>query len=297
MTTPPRLSGTFTAVYTPFTATGEVDLEAYSALCERLVAAGSGLVACGTTGETPTLTSEEYELVVARAVAVARHRVPVIAGAGQSSTRATIETVRLAGRLGADAALVVTPPYNRPPQRSLQAHFSAVADEGGLPLVLYNVPSRTGCNLEPKTACALGADPRFWAIKEAAGDLAQVEALVRDAPAGFTILSGDDAMTLPMLALGAHGVISVVGNVAPDAVVALVAAALRGDFTRAREIHFRLAPLVQALFATTNPIPVKRAAALLGHAQETVRLPLTSDAVDEAIEAALRHGLAHAGLM
>jgi 4-hydroxy-tetrahydrodipicolinate synthase len=205
--------------------------------------------------------------------------------------------VRVARRLGADAALVATPPYNKPPQRSLIAHFRAVADEGGLPLVLYNVPGRTGCNLLPETACTLGEDPRFLAIKEAAGNLTQVEALVRDAPSGFSVLSGDDAMTLPMMALGAHGVISVTGNIATASIIALVDSARRNDFAAARAIHYRLGPLVAALFATTNPIPIKRAAAMLGHAHEVVRLPLTADAVDERIERALRAGLEHAGLV
>ncbi len=292
-----RIQGTLTALYTPFTAAGDIDLDAYSALCERLIAAGSGLVPCGTTGETPTLTASEYERLVARAVDIARDSVPVIAGTGASSTRVTIETTQLARRLGADAALVVTPAYNRPPQSSLIAHYRAVADEGGLPVLLYNVPSRTGCNMTAATACELGKDPRFLGVKEAAGNLAQVEALVRDAPEGFAVLSGDDALTLPMMALGAHGLVSVAGNVAPQLVVQLVHLAQNDGFVAARALHYRLKPLFDALFLTTNPIPLKRAAAMLGHARDIVRLPLTSDALDAKMEDTLRSAMIHAGLL
>jgi len=292
-----RIQGTLTALYTPMTSTGEVDLDAYTALCERLIAAGSGLVACGTTGETPALTPGEYERLVRRAVEVAKDRVPVLAGTGVSSTHKTIELTQLARRLGADGALVVTPPYNKPPQASLRAHFRAVADEGGLPILLYNVPSRTGCNLTAATACELGKDARFLGIKEAAGNLSQVEALVAGAPEGFAILSGDDAIAFTMIALGAHGLVSVAGNVAPREVVRLVDLAMSGALTAAREQHYRLRPLFEALFLTTNPIPVKRAAAMLGHAREHVRMPLTTDAIDDAIEAALHRGLHQAGLL
>ena len=295
-----RIQGTLTALYTPFDRGGEVDLAAFTALAERLVATGSGLVPCGTTGETPTLSDDEYAKVVRRAVEVARGQVPVIAGTGSSSTRDTIAATQVARRLGADGALVVTPPYNKPPQSSLLAHFRAVADQGGLPVLLYNVPSRTGCNLAAATACELGRDPRFLGVKEAAGSMAQIEALVQGAPEGFAVLSGDDSLTLPLLAMGGHGVVSVVGNVAPHTVVRLVEHALRGDFASARAEHYRLAPLVSALFMTTNPIGVKRAAAMLGHAREDVRLPLTSLATDpqgEAIERKIHDGLVRVGLL
>jgi len=292
-----RIQGTLTALYTPFLANGDIDLDAYSALCERLIAAGSGLVPCGSTGETPTLTVTEYERLVKRAVELAKDSVPVIVGSGSSSTRVTIETTQLARRLGADAALVVTPAYNRPPQSSLLAHFRAVADEGGLPIVLYNVPSRTGCNMTAATTCELGKDPRFLGVKEAAGNLAQVEALVQNAPEGFAVLSGDDALTLPMMALGAHGLISVAANVAPQLVVKLVELTARDSFVAARALHYQLKPLFDALFLTTNPIGIKRAAAMLGHARDGVRLPLTTDALDAKMEAALRDALHHASLL
>lgn len=290
------ISGVLTATYTPFDARGAVDVPAYRALCERLVKAGSGLVPCGTTGETPTLDDAEYELVVATAVEVARGRVPVVAGTGSNNTAKTIATTKKAKALGADAALVVTPYYNKPPQSALLAHFRAVADEGGLPIVAYNVPPRTGVNLTAATALELAKDERFAAVKEAAGLLGQFEDLCDKAPRGFAVLSGDDGWTLPLMALGGHGVISVVSNVAPDAVVAMVRAAAAGDFATARQHHFRLKPLVDALFAVTNPIPLKRAAAILGHARPDLRLPLIADAVDAALEARLRAALVTAGV-
>ncbi len=299
---PARLEGTFTALYTPFREDGSVDSRAYEALCERVAAAGSGLVPCGTTGETPTLTMQEYAECVRVAVAVGRGRVPVIAGTGSSSTATTIECTRLAKELGADMALVVTPPYNKPPQKALLAHFRAVADVG-LPILLYNVPGRTGVNMAASTTLELARDPRFVGVKEASGALSQVEALVAQADSlgnGFAILSGDDALTLPMMALGAHGVVSVASNVAPDGVVSLVRAALAGRYSEARALHYKLRPLFEALFLTSNPIPVKRAAMRLGHARDAVRmplLPLGEDEADRKVDAALASALAHAGLL
>ncbi len=292
-----RLRGTLTAIYTPFKADGSVDTEAFRAQCARLVEAGSGLVPCGTTGETPTLSLEEWETLVVTAVEVAAGAVPVIPGTGSNDTADTIRTTARARALGADAALVVAPPYNKPPQRSLLAHFRAVADGGGLPVLIYNVPGRCAVNLAPETTLALAADPRFIGVKEAAGSLAQFEALVAGAPPDFAVLSGDDAWTLPLLALGGHGVVSVAANVAPQAVVALVRAGLAGDLPEARRHHFALRPLVEALFAVSNPIPVKHAASLLGHARADVRLPLTADALDDATAARVALGLRGLGLL
>ena len=289
----PALAGTFTALYTPFTGAGQVDTPALRALCERQVAAGIGLVPCGTTGETPTLTPGERELVIRTAVDVAEGRVPVIAGTGSNDTRSTIEATRAARELGADAALVVVPYYNKPPQSSLVAHFTAVADEGGLPVVLYNVPSRAGANMEAHTSLRLAEHPHIIAIKEAAGDLEQLQRLVFEAPKGFSVLSGDDAWTLPLLLLGGHGVISVAANVVPDEMAALVRAGLAGDLPAARDHQAQLLPLFRALFCVTNPIPVKRAAALLGHCLPDLRLPLTADAMGpmdiSRVDAALEH--------
>ncbi|MFT7578675.1 MAG: 4-hydroxy-tetrahydrodipicolinate synthase [Myxococcota bacterium] len=288
------LTGTLTALYTPFGEDGGVEWPAYTALCERMVDAGSGLVPCGTTGETPALTPEEYLRAITVAARVAGDRVPVVAGTGTSATRTTIELTKLALQAGADAALVVVPPYNKPPQCSLIAHFTAVAEHGGLPIVLYNVPGRTGTNMTAATTLALARNPRFIAIKEAAGDLGQLASLVNGAPTGFTVLSGDDAMTLPLLALGGHGVVSVASNVVPKAVVAMVRRGLAGDIPAAREYHHALTPLFEALFAVSNPIPLKRAAALLGHGRADVRLPLTADALDDAAAQRLAKALEHA---
>ena len=262
-----QLKGTFVALYTPFNADGSVDLGAFRALASRLVAHDIGLVPCGTTGETPTLSIEEYEALVRCAVEVAAGKVSVIAGTGSNSTRLTIDATRRARDLGVDAALVVTPYYNKPPQDALQAHFEMVADEGGLAIVLYNVPGRTGVNMEAETSLRLAKHPGIVALKEASGSLDQFHALLEGAPESFSVLSGDDAWTLPLLLLGGHGVVSVAGNVVPAAMAAMVQAAQSGRLEQARALHFRMLPLFSALFATTNPIPVKQAAALLGHAQ------------------------------
>jgi 4-hydroxy-tetrahydrodipicolinate synthase len=275
--------GAYCALYTPFTADGTIDIAAFTRQCERLVAAGVGLVPCGTTGEAPTLTPGEWEQLVGIAVEVAGGRVPVVAGAGSNDTAAAIASARRAKALGADAALVVVPPYNKPPQRSLLAHFRAVVDGADVPVLLYNVPGRTGTNLAPETVLALAEDPRVVGIKEAGGQLGQVEAILADAPAGFVVLSGDDAFTLPLLALGGHGVVSVAANVDARRVSALIAAGRAGDFETARRLHFELRRLNAALFAVSNPIPVKHMAALLGHARADVRLPLTADAVEPAL--------------
>ncbi len=285
------LRGAWTALYTPFDASGAVDVAGLRGLCERLTAAGVGLVPCGTTGETPTLTPAEYDLVVRTAVEVAGGALPVIAGTGSNNTRATIAATQHARELGADAALVVAPYYNKPPQSALLAHFRAVADEGGLPVVLYNVPGRTGCNMTADTTLELAQHPNIVAMKEASADLDQIQRLIFEAPPGFSVLSGDDAWTLPMLLLGAHGVVSVAGNVVPRSLGALVSAGLSGDLARARAVQERLLPLFRAIFLTTNPIPVKRAAALLGHCGPALRLPLAADALTAPMLAALEAAL------
>jgi len=283
------LQGAHTALYTPFTADGQVDVPALRALCERLVDAGVGLVPCGTTGETPTLTPTEYDTVVRTAVEVAEGRVPVTAGTGSNCTRTTVATTRRAKDLGADAALVVTPYYNTPPQTSLLAHFRAVADQGGLPVMLYNVPGRTACNMAADTTLALADHPNIVAVKEASANLDQMQAILGQAPEDFLVLSGDDAWTAPLMLLGGHGVVSVAGNVIPQQLAALVDAASRRDLKRTHALQATLLPLFQQLFCTTNPLPVKRAAALLDHARPDVRLPLTADAMTPAMTDAL-HG-------
>ena len=290
----PDLRGAHTALYTPFTASGEVDIPALRALCERLVDAGVGLVPCGTTGETPTLTAEEYDTVVRTAVEVSEGRVPVIAGTGSNNTANAIAQTQHAKRLGVDAALVVAPYYNKPPQSSMIAHFRAVADQGGLPVVLYNVPGRTGCNMSAETTLTLASHPNIVAIKEASANLDQMQAILMEAPDDFLVLSGDDAWTAPLMLLGGHGVVSVAGNVAPHQLHALVQAAARGDLAKTRALQSQLLPLFNQLFCTANPIPVKRAAAILEQALPGVRMPLTTEAMTPQMTGALHSALTRA---
>ncbi len=286
--------GVFTALVTPFAPDGSIDFDAYRALCERQVAAGVALVPCGTTGETPTLSHEEDARLIGTAVEVARGKVLVLAGTGSNATKTAIANTRRAADLGADGALVVTPYYNKPPQASLLAHFRAVADEGGLPVVLYNVPGRTACRLNAATILRLAEHPQIVAIKEASGDLDLLQEVINGAPAGFRVLSGDDAWTLTTLLLGGDGIISVASNVVPRAMRRLATAATAGDLATARAVQARLLPLFRALFVTTNPIPVKRALALGGHMGPGLRLPLTADALDDAGLAQLRSALERA---
>ncbi len=291
----PALRGVFTALVTPFTPTGEIDREAFRSLVERQLAAGvHGLVPCGTTGETPSMTLEEWEWIVRTTVELAGGRVPVVPGTGSNNTRQTIERTRRAKELGADAALVVTPYYNKPNPAGLAAHFRAVLDEGGLPVVFYNVPGRTGRNALPAEILALADHPRLAAVKEASGNLGQAMTIVRERREGLAVLSGEDELTCAMVLMGADGVISVLSNVDPEGTVRMVEAALAGDVARAREEHYRLLPLTRALFAETNPVPAKAALALLGLSGDAVRPPLAP--ASEATREKLRAALAEAGL-
>jgi 4-hydroxy-tetrahydrodipicolinate synthase len=283
------LSGCYTALLTPF-RDGQLDELALRALVERQIAAGvSGLVPCGTTGEAPALSAMEWDRVVAITVETAAGRVPVLAGTGANSTTTAIAHTARARQLGADGALVVTPYYNRPTQEGLYRHFAAIVEAVDLPIVLYNVPSRTGVNLLPETAVRLAAIPGIVGIKEASGSLDQASEIVREAPDAFVVLSGDDSLTLPVVGIGGRGVISVVGNIVPEAVAALTAACLAGDFAAGRILHLALFDLCRAMFVETNPVPVKAAAALLGYCTPEVRLPLVplSEAAQRRVESAL----------
>jgi 4-hydroxy-tetrahydrodipicolinate synthase len=278
----PTLRGAFTALVTPFTAGGALDDEAFRRLVRWQVMAGvDGLVPCGTTGEAPTLTPAEREWLIATTVEVAaerpsRGRVRVIAGTGTNDTAATIAATRRAAELGADAALVVAPYYNRPNARMLDAHFRAVAEEGDLPIVVYNVPSRTGTNVDAITFLRLAEHPRVIAIKEASGNLEQIATICRERPRDVAVLAGDDAWTLPLLAMGGDGVVSVASNEIPGELVALCAAAQAGDWDAARRTHERWLPLFLANFAgAPNPVPVKAALAMMGLLEhDAVRGPL-----------------------
>jgi 4-hydroxy-tetrahydrodipicolinate synthase len=259
-----------------------VDEAAFRRLVTWQILAGiDGLVPCGTTGEAPTLSAGERDRLIEIAVQVAaerpsRRRVPIVAGTGTNDTDATIAATRHAAALGADAALVVAPYYNRPDQRMLAAHFGAVADEGDLPIVVYNVPSRTGTNVESDTFLRLAEHPRVIAIKEASGGLDQIARICRDRPRDVAVLAGDDAWTLPILALGGDGVISVASNQIPTEMAALCAAARSGDLDGARRIHERWLPLMQANFrGGPNPVPAKAALTMMGLLDsDTMRRPL-----------------------
>ena len=280
--TRPSLRGALTALVTPFDRGGAIDEDALRRLVRWQVLAGiDGLVPVGTTGESPTLTPAERDRVIAITVETvaeraSRARVPVVAGTGTNDTAATIAATRRAAELGADAALVVAPYYNRPDGRMLDAHFRAVADEGNLPIVVYNVPSRTGTNVPTDVFLRLAEHPRVIAIKEASGHLEQIARICRERPRDVAVLAGDDAWTLPILALGGDGVVSVAGNEVPGELVALCDAAAAGDWAGARRIHERWLPLFLANFAGgPNPVPVKAALQAMGLLEtDTVRQPL-----------------------
>ncbi len=280
--TRPFLRGAFTALVTPFTPDGTLDEAAFRRLVRWQILAGiDGLVPCGTTGESPTLSADERERLISATVEVAterasRDRVRVVAGTGTNDTAATIRATRRAAELGADAALVVAPYYNRPDSRMLEAHFRAVADEGDLPIVVYNVPSRTGANVDADTFLRLAEHPRVIAVKEASGNLDQIARICRDRPRDVAVLAGDDAWTLAILAMGGDGVVSVASNEIPGELVALCAAALAGDWDAARRIHERWLPLFQGNFkGGPNPVPAKAALVLMGLLDsDAVRAPL-----------------------
>ncbi|HET8786802.1 MAG TPA: 4-hydroxy-tetrahydrodipicolinate synthase [Candidatus Limnocylindrales bacterium] len=301
--TRPTLRGAFTALVTPFTADGALDEGTFRRLVRwQLLAGIDGLVPCGTTGEAPTLTTDERERVIAATVEVAserawRDRVRIIAGTGTNDTAATIAATRRAAALGADAALVVAPYYNRPDGRMLEAHFRAIADEGDLPIVVYNVPSRTGTNVDAATFLRLAEHPRVIAVKEASGNLEQIATICRERPADVAVLAGDDAWTLPVLAMGGDGVVSVATNEIPGELVSLCSAAHAGDWDAARRIHQRWLPLLFANFrGGPNPVPAKAAMALMGLiASDAVRRPLLP--LEAEARAALSATLRSLGLL
>ena len=283
-------AGCGTALVTPFTAAGAVDEAGVRRLARRQIDAGVHfLVPCGTTGESPTLSRAEQLRVVELVIAEADGRTPVLAGAGGHDTRSTVALARELAALGADGLLSVTPYYNKPTQEGLYRHFRTIAESVDRPLVLYNVPSRTGCNLEPATLLRLAAVANVAGVKEAAGDLGQMCEICRAAPAGFSVLAGDDAFTLALMALGGRGVISVAANEAPAEMARLVERAAAGDFAGARVVHERLLPLMQVNFIESNPIPVKAALEALGVAPAHYRLPLAppSTASRQRIDAVL----------
>jgi len=268
-------TGCGTALVTPFARDGSIDERAVRRLARRQIDAGIDfLVPCGTTGESPTLSIDERVRVVEFVVEAAEGKVPVLAGAGGYDTREVIESALRMKRAGADGILSVTPYYNRPTQEGLFQHYRAIAGEVGLPIVVYNVPGRTGCNVEVATLVRLSAVPNIVAVKEASGNMSQICAVCSAVPDGFVVLSGDDALTLPTMSVGGHGIISVASNEVPAEMAQMTAAAARGDFGAARRLHAQLFPLMQVNFIESSPGPVKCAMAAMGLLEEHYRLPM-----------------------
>jgi 4-hydroxy-tetrahydrodipicolinate synthase len=266
--------GSIVAIVTPFKK-GKVDEKALGDLIEWHISQGThGIVPCGTTGESATLDYKEHYRVIEFTIEKVNKRVPVIAGTGANATDETIMLTKQAKKYGADAALLVTPYYNKPTQEGLYRHYKEVAEAVDIPIVLYNVPGRTAVNMLPSTVARLAEIKNIVAIKEASGDMKQVSEIIRLCGDKITVISGDDFTTLPLLALGGKGVISVSANVAPKDVSMMCSSWLKGQFDKARAIHYKLEPLNAAMFIETNPIPVKTALAMMGRIQEELRLPL-----------------------
>jgi len=272
-----RFEGSYVALVTPFDRAGRLDEDAYRALVRRQVAGGTkGLVPCGSTGEAATLSHEEYRRAVELCCEASRGDVPVMAGIGTNATWRAVEAAREAESLGVDALLVLAPYYNKPTQEGLYRHFRAVARGTRLPVMVYNIPGRTAVNIAPATLARIAKDcPNVTAVKDAAGSLDQTSETLCLCGPGFTVMSGDDSLTLPMMSVGARGVVSVLANVAPRQTQELCSAFLKGDAKKAAALHLKLFPLIKALFLETNPIPVKAALGMLGLCRPEPRLPLT----------------------
>ena len=270
-------TGVGTALVTPFTKSGALDEAAVTRLARRQIDAGVHfLVPCGTTGETPTLSADERRRVVELVVEAARGQVPVMAGAGGYDTKEVVHLAREMQDAGVQGLLSVTPYYNKPTPEGLFKHFSAVAEATPLPIVLYNVPGRTGCNIDAATLAKLATIPHVVGVKEASGNITQMVEICRAVPPDFIVLSGDDALTLPLMAIGGRGLISVASNAVPAEIAQMVEAAERGDYATARKMHHRLVPLMLGNFIESNPGPVKFAMAAMGLCDETYRLPMVS---------------------
>lgn len=273
-----KFSGAITAIVTPFLPTGEVDLEALKKLVEFQIKSGiNAIVPCGSTGEAATLSDEEKGLVIKTVVEVVKKRVPVIAGAGSNDTAKAVKLSQIAKEAGADALLHVTPYYNKPTPKGLMAHFKAIAGSVDLPIILYNVPGRTGSNVTAETTLKIAKEvPSVVGVKEASGNIGQIGDIIKGAPKGFSVLSGDDSLTFGVMALGGDGIISVVSNEIPKEMAALTRAALEGNWEKAKKIHFDWLDLMNINFIETNPQPVKTALAMMGKIKEVFRLPLIS---------------------
>jgi 4-hydroxy-tetrahydrodipicolinate synthase len=273
-------SGSLVAIVTPF-KNGKLDERAFGDLIEWQIKNGTnGIVPCGTTGESATLTHEEHHRVVKLSVEVAKRRVPVIAGTGSNSTDEAISLTKHAKEAGADGALLITPYYNKPTQEGLYRHYKAVAEAVEIPQILYNIPGRTGVNMLPATVARLAVMKNIVGIKEGSGSVQQASEIAQTCGDRLTVLAGDDALTLPMMAVGAKGVITVTANVMPKEMAQLVAFFKAGQIDEARQLHFKLSPLFAALFYETNPIPVKEALGMMGKIDPELRLPLCAMGTD-----------------
>jgi 4-hydroxy-tetrahydrodipicolinate synthase len=289
-------SGVGTALVTPFTRAGDIDEPALRALVTRQVEGGVHFVVpCGTTGETPTLSADERERVIRITVEVCQGKVPVLAGVGGYDTAEVAATAAAVEGLGVQGLLSVTPYYNKPTQEGLYQHYAAIAARTSLPIIVYNVPGRTGCNVEPRTLARLAAIPNIVAVKEASGNMTQICEVCRAVPDDFTVLAGDDAMALPTMSVGGRGVISVASNIVPDRMARLVTAALTGEFAAARAEHHALLPLMLVNFIESNPIPVKAALAMMELCEEVYRLPMVPPS--EPSRTKIRQTLAELGLV
>lgn len=288
--------GAFVAIVTPFTEDG-VDEQGLVELIEFHMANGThGIVPCGTTGESATMSHDEHHRVVELTVKTVNGRVPVLAGSGSNSTAEAIDLTKYAKQAGADGALMVSPYYNKPSQEGLYQHYKTVAEAVDIPIILYNVPGRTSSNILPQTVARLAAIDNIVGIKEATGSLNQVSEVIRLCPDDFSVLSGDDFTSMPTVLVGGTGVISVTSNIAPKDMSQMIEAALSGDLDRARQLHYQLFPLMQAMFYDTNPVPVKKSLELMGKIKSgTPRLPLYP--MDEATLSSLKTALADYGLI
>ena len=281
---------------TPFNTDGSLDEGALRALIDWQIAEGIHfLVPCGSTGEAATMTIEEHKRVVQITVEQVKGRVPVVAGAASNDTAKAVALSKAMKELGATHLLHASPMYNKPPQRGIVAHFKAIADATDLPIVVYNVPGRTGSNIEAKTTIELAGMKNIHAVKEASGNLNQISDIIRGRPKGFVVLSGDDELTFPVMALGGEGLISVVSNATPKAMATLCDLLAKGDITAARELHMKLLPWMRAAFIESNPLPVKAAMAMLGKMKNVLRLPLV--AMDEKHNDTVKAALKTAGAL
>lgn len=284
---PLDFNGLHTAIVTPFTHSLAIDKEAYEAHIRRQIEGGvDGLVVCGTTGESPSFSDEEFEYLIRTAVSISKGKCLVIAGSGTNATQKALHRSKIAEREGADALLIVAPYYNKPTQQGIAAHYTTIADSVEIPLMIYNVPGRTSVNITPDTIARLAEHDNIASVKEASGNMNQIMDIIQKVPDDFAVLSGDDAMTLPLIAAGGRGVVSVAANEAPGLMKSYVDACLNSGIQEARDLHYKLLPLMKANFWQSNPIPVKAALAMMGHMENILRLPMVP--LEEELEPKLK---------